>query len=214
MNISCEIIRDLLPLYMDDVCSDDSRKAVENHLQGCEECSRELNFMRGEDTVVIAEELQTAQAVRKAWKKSKLRSVIVGLLIAAAIFSLGYGLTVPNIMTVDESHLEVGKVSRYENGNIRVELTVTDGKKHNHIRYRQVGDAFYITPMQPVIATDEDPEWVEQKNTGYHVIGSKVAGSALYVGWGDDAILVWEEGVELPPASTADQAEYDEMNRK
>jgi len=38
MNISCEIIRDLLPLYVDDVCSDDSRELVEHHLRDCESC--------------------------------------------------------------------------------------------------------------------------------------------------------------------------------
>ncbi len=36
MNISCEIIKDLLPLYHDGVCSVDSTKAVEEHLEHCE----------------------------------------------------------------------------------------------------------------------------------------------------------------------------------
>ena len=30
--MKCEIIRDLIPLYLDKVCSEDSRKLVEEHL--------------------------------------------------------------------------------------------------------------------------------------------------------------------------------------
>lgn len=212
MNISCEIIRDLLPLYVDDVCSKASRTVVENHLQTCSECKKELEMMcEGEPTVVVGE-VDTAKAAGKAWKKRKLRSAIIGLVLATIVFGLGYGLTVPNIVPVDEKHLEVGEVSQYADGDIRLELTVTDGKKHNYIRYRTVDDAFYITPMQPIITALEDPEWVDRKNTTYHGIGRKAAGNALYVGWGDDAILVWERGMELPAASTEAQAEYDEMH--
>ena len=38
--ISCDIIQDMLPLYYDEVCSADSRKMIEEHLQ---ECERSLN---------------------------------------------------------------------------------------------------------------------------------------------------------------------------
>ena len=33
--MKCEIIRDLIPLYLDKVCSEDSRKLVEEHLAEC-----------------------------------------------------------------------------------------------------------------------------------------------------------------------------------
>ena len=33
MKISCNIIEDLLPLYVDDMVSEDSRQLVEEHLQ-------------------------------------------------------------------------------------------------------------------------------------------------------------------------------------
>ena len=45
MKISCEIIRDLLPLYMDGVCSEESRKAVDEHVRDCEKCREELRLM-------------------------------------------------------------------------------------------------------------------------------------------------------------------------
>ena len=33
MSNKCDIIKDLLPLYADDVCSDESKKAVDEHLK-------------------------------------------------------------------------------------------------------------------------------------------------------------------------------------
>ncbi len=42
----CEIIHDLLPLYVDDICSDPSRRLVEEHLEECPECTDMLKKLR------------------------------------------------------------------------------------------------------------------------------------------------------------------------
>ena len=42
MDFDCDLIRDLLPLYLDGVCSDASRRAVKAHLAGCADCRRAL----------------------------------------------------------------------------------------------------------------------------------------------------------------------------
>ena len=36
MKLSCEIVQDLLPLFADEVCSEQSRQAVTDHLRECE----------------------------------------------------------------------------------------------------------------------------------------------------------------------------------
>ena len=38
MKYPCNIIQDLLPLYHDNVCSEESRRAVQQHLPECEAC--------------------------------------------------------------------------------------------------------------------------------------------------------------------------------
>ena len=38
MKLSCNIILDLLPLYYDQVCSDETKALVEEHLSSCESC--------------------------------------------------------------------------------------------------------------------------------------------------------------------------------
>ena len=39
-DVKCTIIQDLLPLYVDKVCSSDSAELVKNHLQSCTECKK------------------------------------------------------------------------------------------------------------------------------------------------------------------------------
>ena len=46
MKTDCEIIRDLLPLYVDDICSEKSRELVDEHLKECAECNDLLDRLR------------------------------------------------------------------------------------------------------------------------------------------------------------------------
>ena len=40
MKTSCNIIEDLLPLYVDDMVSEDSRQLIEGHLKTCPACRK------------------------------------------------------------------------------------------------------------------------------------------------------------------------------
>ena len=46
MNLSCKIIQDLLLLYTDDACSQESRIAVEEHLAHCPACRRHMEALK------------------------------------------------------------------------------------------------------------------------------------------------------------------------
>ena len=39
---NCDVVRDLLPLYVDSVCSEESRALVEEHTASCPECAKIL----------------------------------------------------------------------------------------------------------------------------------------------------------------------------
>lgn len=46
MDISCDIIRDVLPLYAEDLVSDATRQMVEDHLCGCDPCLKQLGILK------------------------------------------------------------------------------------------------------------------------------------------------------------------------
>lgn len=92
MNISCEIIKDLLPLYHDGICSDDTKTLVEEHLAHCSECMDDLNAMDAKLPVNTPKEnLHEADAIKKLskkWKKGKWLSLLKGIGIATVVFIL------------------------------------------------------------------------------------------------------------------------------
>ncbi|MDF2923343.1 MAG: hypothetical protein K0R57_2257 [Paenibacillaceae bacterium] len=92
MKISCDIIKDLLPLYHDNVCSNDSKTMVEEHLDYCDSCKAELRAMDEELPLNNTEQnLNEAEAVKKLsrrWKKGMHKSLLKGILITIVIVVL------------------------------------------------------------------------------------------------------------------------------
>lgn len=92
--VSCDIVQDILPLYYDDVCSAESRKMIEEHIQGCEACSNMLRQLKSECTVSIKEREENKGGgavlgkIAHSWKHSLLKSFLIGILITAIVLSI------------------------------------------------------------------------------------------------------------------------------
>lgn len=90
MSVSCEIIKDLLPLYHDNVCSEDSRKLVETHLQKCKECTDALSEIGIEIKIEDkSEDIKMINSISKKWKQDKLAAFLKGILMLSGIASIG-----------------------------------------------------------------------------------------------------------------------------
>lgn len=81
---SCDIIQDLLALYHDGVCSEDSREAVEQHLAQCESCSAVAKLL--DNTELESNISEQAQGVIKNHRNKQRRKIII--VIAAALVIL------------------------------------------------------------------------------------------------------------------------------
>lgn len=82
MKVTCEIAEDLLPLYVDNVCSDQSRRAVEEHLQECEKCRKLIESTHSVPVPRIEPDCPAAdQTVKKGFKKIRLRWWVSILLV-------------------------------------------------------------------------------------------------------------------------------------
>lgn len=91
MKHNCEVVRDLLPLYHDGVCSQESRMMVEEHLKECEACKEELEEIKKEVSVPNASMKDAAQAwktlVRNLWLRRIAATVLVAVLTVAAVIA-------------------------------------------------------------------------------------------------------------------------------
>lgn len=90
MKTPCNVIRDLLPLYQDSVCSPESRQLVAEHLEECETCRAEWERMSAPIPTAHpqVEERTVAQAASSAWKRGRRRAFSKGFVIAAVLVAV------------------------------------------------------------------------------------------------------------------------------
>ena len=80
----CKVIQDLLPLYQDDICSEDSKKVVDEHLKDCGNCREmadRLKDFRVEDRLQGEKEGVLMQHARK----EKIRTTKIGIITAGIL---------------------------------------------------------------------------------------------------------------------------------
>lgn len=85
MRIECDVIQDILPLYVEKISSEASNRLVEEHLKECEKCK---GFLKGMNEDVHLEEVKISneteiKAVTKTFKKMKKRWIAI--LIASVL---------------------------------------------------------------------------------------------------------------------------------
>jgi len=84
MKYNCDMIADLIPLYIDNVCSDSSKQAVEEHISECAPCKKLFDDMRSCDSIIDTNIVKERDEVldRQA-KFFKRRSAVAGSIIGA-----------------------------------------------------------------------------------------------------------------------------------
>ena len=90
MKLPCKIVEDMLPIYYDGVCSEESAMLIEEHLKNCTQCSRLLTDLQTE--IEISEkpvdDLKPLVRIQKKWKKSKRVYLRTGICVTLAVLVL------------------------------------------------------------------------------------------------------------------------------
>lgn len=130
---NCNIVKDLLPLYKENLLSDESKKFVEDHLKSCSECENLLK----DQIEIESKNTKPLDFVEKRIKKESryFTLAVVALLGSIFIFIISY-LNAPR-------HFE------YEKGLYRVYrgddiYTVEFSDKVSGIDYTDTEDAIYL----------------------------------------------------------------------
>ena len=98
MKTECSVVRDLLPLYFEDMVSEETAAYIGEHLETCEECRAELESLKGSSEIAVIEEKSAMRAdSAKPFKKimKKMNRQFYSVAYAALIFLifLGFGWT-------------------------------------------------------------------------------------------------------------------------
>ena len=143
--MNCEIVRDLLPLYHDEVVSEESRELVEEHLKTCAECRKMLEDIRENVKAKNVPDMEIPAASGFKTIQTKLRrktvsGITVSIICAVAIVvALTYG------GFYYETPVPYSEVTRNLARPIDSPLDfVSNAKGHSSIEFLQVGDSLYI----------------------------------------------------------------------
>ena len=93
-NRECDIIKDLLPSYVDEICSEASKEWVEEHLKECEDCAKTVEMLKNTEISARRLEQESLDAGRKVIRQNLRRSMVsLGLcflMLLTIFFVLNY----------------------------------------------------------------------------------------------------------------------------
>lgn len=140
IKIACDIIKDLLPLYVDDVCSEKTKDLIEEHLAGCEECQKYYEALQDNLPEITEsasydswsnfeqEKAFILKVSKKIQKKMTLNRVVTGflcLLLVLCLIASTSSLTTNPLQFIpffDQrlavEDISVTEIYELENGNI------------------------------------------------------------------------------------------------
>ncbi len=85
--MDCNIVKDLIPLYIDNCCSDESAAEVKTHLESCSECKTVFDEMSSPAVSDVVSAPEKPLAKINDWKASVLQSAL--FLISFLLITIG-----------------------------------------------------------------------------------------------------------------------------
>lgn len=138
----CDMICDLLPLYAENICSEESRNIVTEHLLNCNKCKERLDKMNMSVVVSLDNDISVMKKIKKKIAVKRIIAVIVAvitayLILAALLFylmspvSLQYENNLENYITVDidsDGNVWVGRTFEANAGFLFPTISDTNDK--------------------------------------------------------------------------------------
>ncbi|MCM3677118.1 zf-HC2 domain-containing protein [Peribacillus simplex] len=120
MENKCNIVRDLLPSYIDHLCSKDSIHFIEEHMKSCKKCREVLESMKNDvDFTDEIDEVYKVEVKKPFQKVSRFfngQKKLTNYLLLATLFSLLFGFIflIHSIIKFSEHREEVTKLEVVE----------------------------------------------------------------------------------------------------
>lgn len=112
-NIPCGVVKDLLPLYTEGLCGEDSRALVEAHLKDCPDC-RSLRESMEKTPPPAVDSGESLKKIKKELKNRKLRTAaLAALLVFVLLLTVFQQLSAPRYIPYSEGLIQVAESEDY-----------------------------------------------------------------------------------------------------
>lgn len=219
MKISCDIIRDLLPLYAEDMVSQASRDMVDEHLCECDACAKELGKLMKVEKIPLEVNAPAMDKVRRAIRFRRILAVVTVLLLGVTL-TLGAELLLDAgiYLTAEQA---VKSVEALEDGSIRIQwsdrISITgfsaftgsedsDMPTGNYgvIARSRLGSLLFPVDREAHVGLPEDISMTEEEYSARFDNASVIGGAASQNVWycsakdGRGETLLWDAGNPAP----------------
>lgn len=144
--MKCNVVRDLLPLYLDQLCEEETSEEIKDHLEGCEECRQRWEEMGSPVESMIGQledEKVSIEPMKKYQKKMKRKNKMLVLIILMSVAVIGL-----------LSYLSYGQI-RHTGQSFE---TISQ-----YIRFQYIGKEFAKGNLDPLLSSlaivGDDPEY-------------------------------------------------------
>lgn len=152
--INCDVIKDLLPSYIDKTSSESSNKLIKEHLQKCKSCSIALSDMSKDiDSEIIFNQKEKIDFL-KGYRKTKTIAIIKAILITIVVILVLF-LFLQEVVSrlnffIDINNLYISYDSReiIDENTIELQFIAIDKKFNLDFKYEEVNEKdIYIEPI-------------------------------------------------------------------
>lgn len=186
--LSCEIVQDLLPGYIDGLTSSETNRAVEEHLAECDNCRQMYERMKENETSENPQDEKEIDYLKKVRQKNRFNMMVgvIILLVFFAVYTYWQVFQAGRLMSIDDIEYEL-EYDATQNG-IEVRGNFKDpsrgyGRAVCTKTEDGVNVSFYSTPVTG--SHNNEFSWM--------YFGGEEGFSQLSI----DGVIVWENGENI-----------------
>ena len=126
--LNCNVVKDLLPNYVDGLVSEKTRQEIDEHLSGCTDCKAAYEEMKAPLTPITMEDVTEIDYLKKVKRKNKIRTIrysVISALAVAAIFIVSvFVFYIGKPVNIEDFSYSLHKESE---GSIRIDMKLENG---------------------------------------------------------------------------------------
>lgn len=137
--INCEVIEDLLPLYVEEMVSESSRRLVEEHMESCESCKKKAQSMKAAVELPVQKDVGALKKISDALYHKKMVAVLMTVCIMLVLGVLVISNLHAPIRLSYEQVAENIRVQEAADGSVELWVNIPDCEVQMSYRTDEAG---------------------------------------------------------------------------
>jgi len=197
MKVTCNIIKDILPLYVENMLSDDSRSMVIEHIEECQACKNDLNEMCTFNQMPVDSDATPLIKIKSTLRKKKIQIAIFSMMFSIMLIVITIAfLTAPEYIPYSERSVTINQIG---NGLITAQFEdiVSGYDIDKYPTEDKTGYVYHITTWNSIWNRNISTKKMIANNTVLNAKGENVISVYYYQTDGSEDVLMF--GKDMNP---------------